>query len=64
VGVVREITAEERFEPRILESFDPMTQEHNQLHPTTIHTTLETGNPKQKWRTCEHESDAQRRGAD
>jgi hypothetical protein len=26
-GRVREITAEERFEPRILESFDPVTQE-------------------------------------
>jgi hypothetical protein len=35
---VRGITTEERFEPRILESFDPTTQESNRLHPATIHT--------------------------
>jgi hypothetical protein len=37
-GRVREIIAEEQFEPRILESFDPTTQEPNRLHPATIHT--------------------------
>jgi hypothetical protein len=28
-GCVREITVGERFEPRVLESFDPVTQEHD-----------------------------------
>jgi hypothetical protein len=30
---VRETTAGERFEPRILESLDPVTQESNRLQP-------------------------------
>jgi hypothetical protein len=37
-GRVPEITAGERFEPRILESFDPVTQELYQLLPATIST--------------------------
>jgi hypothetical protein len=36
-GCVQETTAEERFEPRILESFDPATRELYRLLPTTIH---------------------------
>jgi hypothetical protein len=39
-GRVREITAEERFEPRILESFYPVTQELYRLLPATIHNNL------------------------
>jgi hypothetical protein len=37
-GRVQETTPKEQFEPRNLESFDPMTQKRYQLHPTTIHT--------------------------
>jgi hypothetical protein len=37
-GRVREITVEERFEPRIIESFDPMIQELYRLLPTIIHS--------------------------
>jgi hypothetical protein len=37
-GGVSEITTGERFEPRILESFDPVTQELYQHLPTMIHT--------------------------
>jgi hypothetical protein len=36
-GHIWEITAGERFKPRILESFDPMTQEHNLASPA-VHT--------------------------
>jgi hypothetical protein len=37
-GHVREITAGEQFEPRILKSFDPVTQELYRLLPATIDT--------------------------
>jgi hypothetical protein len=37
-GRVREITAGEQFEPRILKSFDPVTQELYRLLPATIDT--------------------------
>jgi hypothetical protein len=36
-GRVREITVGEQFEPKILESFDPATQELYRLFPVTIH---------------------------
>jgi hypothetical protein len=39
-GRIWEITVGERFEPRNLESFDPVTQERYQLLPATIHTNL------------------------
>jgi hypothetical protein len=35
---VWEITVEERFEPRILESFDPVIQELYRLLPAIIHS--------------------------
>jgi hypothetical protein len=38
VGTFRKITAGEQFEPRILETFDPVTQELYRHLPTTIHT--------------------------
>jgi hypothetical protein len=38
---VQEITAEEQFEPRILESFDPVTQKSYCRSPATFHTQLE-----------------------
>jgi hypothetical protein len=41
-GRVREITAGEQFKPRILESFDPMTQEFYRQLPTMIHTEIHT----------------------
>jgi hypothetical protein len=41
-GRVRETTAGEQFEQRILESFDPMTQELYQLLPAMIHTKNHT----------------------
>jgi hypothetical protein len=37
-GCVQEITVREQFKPRILESFNPATQELFQHHPATIHT--------------------------
>jgi hypothetical protein len=37
-GRIRKITAGEQFKPRIIESFDPTTQELNQDLPVTIHT--------------------------
>jgi hypothetical protein len=37
-GRVWKITAEKQFRPRILESFDPVTQELYRLHPITIYT--------------------------
>jgi hypothetical protein len=37
-GRVREITVEERFKPRILESFDLVTQELYQESPAKKHT--------------------------
>jgi hypothetical protein len=37
-GHIQKITAGERFEPRILESFDPITQELYRHLPTIIHT--------------------------
>jgi hypothetical protein len=37
-GLIRKITAGEQFKPRIIESFDPTTQELNQDLPVTIHT--------------------------
>jgi hypothetical protein len=37
-GRVRETTVGEQFKPRILETFDPVTQEIYWLHPATIHT--------------------------
>jgi hypothetical protein len=39
-GRVQEITAGKRFEPRILESFDPVTQELYQHLPATIHKEI------------------------
>jgi hypothetical protein len=39
-GRVQEITVGEQFEPRIIESFDPVTQELYRLLPTTIHTKI------------------------
>jgi hypothetical protein len=39
---VREITAGEQFEPRILESFDPATQEQYQQSPATSGITTQT----------------------
>jgi hypothetical protein len=42
-GHVREITAGERFEPRILKSFDPATQEwtgFNLQHPRITHIAI------------------------
>jgi hypothetical protein len=41
-GHVRETTAGERFEPRNLKSFDPVTQELYRLLPATIHTEIHT----------------------
>jgi hypothetical protein len=41
-GRIWEITARERFEPRILESFGPVTQELYRLLPTTIPTKIHT----------------------
>jgi hypothetical protein len=41
-GLVQKITTGERFEPRILESFDPVTQELYQHLPATIHTEIHT----------------------
>jgi hypothetical protein len=38
---VREITAGERFEPRILKSFNPVTQELYRHHPATVHSQHE-----------------------
>jgi hypothetical protein len=35
----QEITVGDRFEPRILESFDPVTQEHNRASPARTETT-------------------------
>jgi hypothetical protein len=43
-GRVREITAEEQFEPRILESFVPATQELYRHLPGTIHTKMDNTN--------------------
>jgi predicted component of type VI protein secretion system len=37
---VKEIIVEEQFEPRILESFDPTTQELYRHLPTTIHIEI------------------------
>jgi hypothetical protein len=37
-GHIQEITARERFEPRILKSFDPVTQELYRLLPAMMHT--------------------------
>jgi hypothetical protein len=37
-GRVQKITVEEQFEPRILESFGPVTQEQIPASPATIHT--------------------------
>jgi hypothetical protein len=34
---VQEITAEEQFEPRTIESFDPVTQKSHQHLPAMIH---------------------------
>jgi hypothetical protein len=41
---VREITVKKQFEPQILESFDPMTQEVYRLIPAVIHNNPTTQN--------------------
>jgi hypothetical protein len=41
-GRVREITVGERFEPRILKSFDPVTQEQYRHVLAMIHTKIPT----------------------
>jgi hypothetical protein len=48
---VREITVGEQFEPQIIESFDPVTQESYRLLPATIHTKIHKKNGTEEQRT-------------
>jgi hypothetical protein len=41
-GSVRKVTVEEQFKPRILETFDPVTQKLYRHLPVTIHTEIHT----------------------
>jgi hypothetical protein len=50
-GRVRKTTVGERFEPRNLESFDPMTQELYRYLHATIHTQEAKGIERKKIRT-------------
>jgi hypothetical protein len=46
-GRVQKTTAGERFKPRILESFDPVTQDQYRASPTTIFTKSDNTNDRE-----------------